>query len=329
MKNFTIFIFLIWTSFLFAQTQLEPGNKVHEVFDIYKENVLTQKNLVWGASIGGIIDFSGKRNASLRLWISGSIARSIYQKQDFYVLGNIQTEIEFFRGGLGTSSFNEERSKFSIELRNYLQLIAGGDFGQRMDGRPMNISLGQSMSTLYDPLDVSINLGTCFINGLNHKRNQHLGFGAIGARYVQLYYANDGPPWGNIFLGDKFDRLWTGSGQLGIYFLNDSGLITDLALRYDKYTGYQPHIYELGYTIQIDNLPYKEKDKQYFNQSRWQVRVGIRNMTHVNLSIYNPLRRDVQNAIHYERSMPYHTTPLGRFYTFGLDYQYRFIKIEN
>ncbi|MFK8008108.1 MAG: hypothetical protein AB8H03_17250 [Saprospiraceae bacterium] len=329
MKTLLFITLFSFSFFLSAQTTLEPNDKVVDIFHIYKKNILNRKSFVWGVSGGITFDISTKRNSAFRLFLSGSIARNVIQKDHFNTLGSLQTEIEFFRGGLGTSVLNDERYKIHAEMRIYPQLVFGLDYGNKLDGRPMTISIGQSMSTLYDPFDGSITIGTCFINGLNHKRNQQLGFLMLGIRNFQGFYANDGPPFGMFGLGDKFDRLWTGSGQLGLFFLNDYSFFTDYAIRYDKFTGYQPNIYELGYTLQVDNLPYYNNEIQYYNQSRYQLRLGIRNSSHLTISLFNPNSIDMQDLIHYKLSMPYHVKPMGKFWTFGLDYQYKYIKIAN
>jgi len=326
--------YLLITSLLFlnitlfnAQSGLEPSGNVKDVFASYKSNIIHKKKAVWGISLGATIDFGRKRNASFRLFVSGAIAKNLYHKNKFNTLATMQSEVEFFRGGIGSSVLNDDRYKFHIEMRTYPQLVFGLDYGMEMDGRPMNISIGQSMSTLYDPFDGSVSIGTIFINGINHNRNQQLGFFSLGVRQFQGYYANDGPPFGSFGFGDSFDRLWTGAGQLGVYFLNDFGFITDFAIRYDKFTGYQPDLYELSYTLQVDNLPYKDTEKQYYNQSRYQIRLGLRNTTHLTGSIFNPKRGDVQDYIHYGFSYPYHVNPMETFFTLGVDYQYKYLNI--
>lgn len=328
MKTIIIIVTLILPSLLLAQTSLEPNSKVNNIFSVYKENLLNKKNFVWGITGGITIDISPKRNSSFRVFLASSIAKNLIRSNHFNTLGSIQTELEIFRGGLGSSVLNDNRYKVHFEVRTYPQLVFGLDYGNFMDGRPMNISIGQSMSTIYDPFDGSFSIGTCFINGINHKRNQQVGFFMLGIRQFQAYYANDGPPFGKVGLGDKFDRLWTGSGQIGLYFFNDYSFFTDYAIRYDKFTGYQPNIYEVGYSLQVDNLPYRQTEIQYYNQSRYQLRVGIRNSNHINISLFNPNSIDFQDFIHRRLSMPYHVKPMSSYFTVGVDYQYRFIKIN-
>ena len=296
---------------------------VEEFFVNYQEDLLDEHKLILGLSVGMTLDLGYKRNSALRWFFSASLARTITDGEKADLIASIQSEVEFYRGGLGTSVLNRERSKIHVEIRNYPQLLLGVIDNSKMRGRPLVPSIGQSMSTLHDPFTASIGIGSCFINGINHNRNQQLGYAIVGAWVVQAYYYNDGPPYGLLGLGDRYDRWWTGGGGISIFFQNDRGFITDLGLRYDRFTGYQPHLYELANTLQINNLPYKEIEEQYYNQGRWQWRIGLRNLSHFTISQYNPRANDMQDYIHYITSAPFHIEPMDRFKTFGIEFQYR------
>ncbi len=326
---FLTLMFLSIGLFSWAQS-FEPGKQVEKGFITYKSRVLDDNKIVWGVSLGATIDFSiNRRNSAFRFFVSTSIARTLTNWEDIDFLAAFQSEVEFYRGGVGTSQLNDEKYKIHIEVRNYPQIVFGCKGDQQMYGRPLIISVGQSMSTLYDPFIASVGAGSCFINGISHKRNQQIGYGIVGLWMGQVYYYNDGAPFGGIGLGDRYDRWWTGGGQIGFYYLNDNFFISEIALRYDKFTGYQPLLYELASTLQIDNLPYRQMEKQYFNYGRYQFRVGLQNMTHFIFSVNNPIQWDMQDIIHYNGGMPYHVKPIKRFFSYGIDYQYKYIKIQN
>jgi len=329
MKCFILFILCLSPFYSKSQTLEPSAGNVGQIFGTYKEALLDKNKLVWGFSLGATIDLGAKRNSALRLFVSGAIAKTLTNNDVVDALATVQSEIEFYRGGLGSSVLNDERYKINIEMRTYPQIVLGFDFDNRMIGRPMSLSIGQSMSTLYDPFDASLSLGSSFINGINHRRNQQVGYIIGGYRNFQAYYANDGPFFGGIGLGDRFDRWWTGAAQVALFFLNDNGFVTDFGIRYDRFTGYQPHLYELAKTLQIDNLPYKKTKEQYFNQGRFQLRVGLQNISHLTFSIYNPNWNDVQDRIHYITGAPYHIKLMDRFWTLGMDFQYKNIKIIN
>gem|GEM_PF-2474581 len=299
-----------------------PNDDISTQLDGFRKMMIEQKKAVWGVSIGLHVELNKKRKSAFRLFSSFALAQVVSQHQ-WHAIGGFQTEIELYRGGLGSSLLNTERNKINVEWRNIPLLGVGFGNTLPLNGRPLFVSIGQSMGALYNPFDYSVSLGSYFINGINHKRNQQLGFVSIGLNFLNLYYANDGPPFGGIGLGDRFDRYWTGSGELGFYYAQGGLPFVSAAMRYDKFSGYQPLLYELGTMLQIDNLPYAKKGEQFYNQSRFQYRFGMRNGLLLGYSKYQPVKTDVQNLIHFFGRMPYHASPLGPHRAFIMEYQFR------
>lgn len=289
----------------------------------YRNEVLNERKTVLGYSVGFMLDLGTRRNGSLKAFANIGFLQKI-NKDDFSVLFGGQSHIEFYRGGLGTSLLNEEKFKINIELRNSFTLLAGFEDGLEVAGKPAFVNVGTDASSLIDPLDYSFSLGTIFINGINHSRHQRIGNLALSIANWNVHYYNDGPPFHALGLSDRYDRYWTGGGQMGVYFKNDKAFITDVVLRFDNYTGYQLNLYEVGSLLQIDNLPYKLKEQQMFNQARFQYKIGIRNNIYVNWSIFEPFYSDIQNLIHYHISVsPFHARPYENRRTLGLEYIYR------
>lgn len=332
MKRTLLFLLLVSSFSSYAQYD-DIVNNPEAFFRQYKNDVLENRKFVLGVNAGVSIELGTKRDGAIRFFLGASVAKEItgrFYKSDFDpwldVLVGMQTAIEIYRGGLGTSFYNRERSKVWVDWRNTPQITTGHSRNYKLTGRPLHATVGDGVSVLPDPMDFSGGIGTMFITGLNHNRNQQLGYFIVGVLNFQVYYLNDGPPMDKFGFGDRYDRWWTGSGQVGFFFKNDNGFITDIILRYDKFTGYQENLYELGYNLQIHNLPYKQIEKQYFNQGRYQLKFGLRNIAHFNLATYNS-NVDVQDVIHSNLGMPFHATLMKKRRTFGFDTQ--FFQIEN
>ncbi len=290
----------------------------------YRNELLNERKMVFGYAAGFMLDLGTKSNGSLKAFINVGFLQKINTGDVALLMGG-QSHLEFYRGGLGTSLLNRERFKINIEIRNSFAAFAAYGTANNIAGRPAFVNVGTDASSLIDPLDYSISLGTMFINGINHNRNQRIGIFSLSALNGTLHYYNDGPPFPKLALSDGYDRYWTGGGQLGFYFKNDDAFVTDLVLRFDTYTGYQLNLYEVGSILRIDNLPYKVKEQQMFNQSRFQYKLGIRNSVYLNYSVFDPYFSDIQNLIHYHISIsPFHPRPLKKRQTYGLDYYYLF-----
>jgi len=326
-------LLLILSEIIYCQTfvlsQEQPKLIIDDIetyLSDYRKRVIEDNKLETSVAFGLALDLGWKRNGSLRGFVAFSFLQNLTEG-DWKILAGGISELEIFRGGLGSSFFNNEKFKLNIELRNSLMILSGMEKGYQVTGKPAFVTVISERGVLHDPLDYSFSLGTTFINGLNHKRNQQLGTFSASSPYIQIQYYNDDIPFGWLALADRYDRYWTGGGLIGFYWKNNNSYITDFVLRYDNYTGYQRNLFEVSQLLNIDNLPYLEKEQQMFNQARFQYKVGIKNFFHFNFSIYEPLYSDFQNLIHYNISKnPFHARPLEKRTAIGFDYQYLYKK---
>ncbi len=317
-----LFVFINCTS-SFSQSDYLINDISSQLRD-YRKDVLQNQNTAIGYSFGFSLDLGKTYSSSLRLFANIGFLRKINNGKDFDILIGGQSHVEFFRGGLGSSTQNSNNSKIHIEIRNSLTSMIGYANGNLPTGKPYFVNVNSDASALFDPLDYSLSIGTIFINGINHSRNQRIGTLSFSTNQFMFHYYNDGPPFDFIPLGDAKDRYWTGGGQLGFYFKKDNTLITDLILRFDNYTGYQINLYEVGSLLKIDHLPYIIKKEQFFNQARYQYKLGLKNSIFISGSIYEPIYTDIQNLIHYHISIsPFHTRSLNRRFALGVDYNYK------
>ncbi len=331
----TKFLLLLYSSLLsfslMAQQQLDDNqfnsslyfrDNFQDYLRAYNAYLLQDVHWIWGVTLGAHLELGGNGHSGIRFFTAASFAGS-FLKGDVKSVGAVQTELELYRGGLGNTLLKSERDKFNLEWRNSFQMGLGTKFSnvKSVYGRPLMPEIGQGYSTLYDPLDLSLSIGTSFITGLTHKRHQQLGFFKGGVMAFDIYYMNDGPPFGKVGLGDTYDRYWTGVGGLGFYWANESP-ISSLSLKYTRFTGDEPFVYELGSIFGLNYLPHKKSGDQFFNKGRYQYRLGLYGHTNVGVSIYQPKRLDVQDLIHYNW-IPFHSNPTGRYWCAFGDHAYR------
>jgi hypothetical protein len=285
-------------------------------------NKLNNNQLVTQFTGGATIEIGAHNYGALRLFAAIGLLKDILPRTlNTNATIGYQLEIELYRGGLGASYLDKGNSKWQLEMRNQIALAGGWANTNIHFGSPYFALIGDNRSTMYNPYEYSLGVSTIFINGLTHKRNQQIGAFMVNARMFNFSYYNDFM-WDFLPVVDNYDRYWTGGGQVGFYFKNDYGFITDFALRFDNYTGYEPNLYETCTLLKVDNIPYSDLKQQSLNKARWQWKVGIQNNTQVNLNVYES-NFDVQNWIHYRvTKSTFHPRSLKLHYTVGANYQY-------
>ncbi len=314
-----VLLLFFYSSSLIAQTDYF-NHDIETTLSDFRYELLEENKTKIGISFGASMDLGTRRNGAIRGFASIGLLRSVGTK-NFNCLFGAQSQIEIFRGGIGTSLENNEKFKFNVEWRNAIMALSGIESNNTAVAKPAFVSVIHDMSSLYNPLDYSFSIGTCFINGLNHSRHQQIGFCSISILNAQFNYYNDATPFHLIGLGDKFDRYWTGGGDLGVYWNNNSGFITHMKLSYVNYTGYQRNLYELAGLVHMDNLPYEDQSQQMFNQGAFIYKLGIKNELNVNFSIFEPVYSDIQYLIHYNiTESPFHPRPLGKRNLLGFNY---------
>ena len=337
MKPISIGVFIL---LLISYTKLSSQNfdfnngvatpqEIYQNAEIYVEQMVNGgRQLVFGFKVGLLLEIGTKGNSGYRVYVSGAIAKN-FSQGDVESILSCQTDLVLFSNGIGSSILPSERSRLNIEVRNHFGFTVGGnDNKNNIWGRPLNPNIGDANTVLDDPLDYSIQLGTVFVNGLNHKRSQQLGSAKLGLRWFHIFYMNDGPPFGAIGLGDTWDRFWTGVGGIGYHRITQNAEITSMELRYSRYTGDEPYLYDLSSDLRMNYLPHKDGAVQFFNKGRYQYRIGLINSGFVGVNIYQPKITDVQRIIHHG-IWAFHPNPTDRYYTIFGQYSYKYTYLNN
>ena len=297
----------------FNNANLSP-QQVYKNAQIYVDNMMGGgRQLTLGAKLGMLLELGKKGRSGYRFYLSGAIAKNFSQGYLGTIL-NYQADVVLFSNGIGSSILPSKRNRLNFELRNNIGFALGGNWNNKIWGRPLNANIGDAVSVLDDPMDYSFQLGTVFITGINHNRNQQVGFGKIGIDWFHMFYMNDGPPYGAIGLGDTWDKFWTGVGGIGYYRITENGEITSMEIRYNRFTGDEPFLYDLSSIMRMNYLPQKDDSSQFFNKGRYQYRIGFRNSIYTGLNIYQPKISDVQRIIHHG-VWALHPNPTERYFT--------------
>ncbi|WP_010136528.1 hypothetical protein [Ochrovirga pacifica] len=323
MKYILIIITLFCFQVALGQSNFLGYSNIENSLNQYRSDILDHNKSKLSFNVGAILDLGIRDNSSFRIFTSLSYIKGLVRIDNFHSLIGAQSLVEIFRGGLASSVLDTEKGKFIFEIRNSLMVLSGFHASNKVSGKPVFVGLGNNYNSLLDPLDYSLSLGTTFVNGIGHNRNQQVGIGSISVLNFRLAYYNDGPPYKKIGLGDGYDRYWSGGGSLGLYFKDDHAFFTDYVIRYDNYTGYQSNLYETVDLLKLDNIIYKNKKQQFYNQGRIQYQLNIKNQIRVHYSFYQPYYWDIQKWIHYNMSHnPFHPRPKPRTKTFGVDYNH-------
>ncbi|WP_452224417.1 hypothetical protein [Lacinutrix chionoecetis] len=153
----------------------------------------------------------------------------------------------------------------------------------------------------------SVGIGSNLIlNPDKNRSTQLVGFFNFNiARTVQISYYNDGGPVLNVF-GDKKDRYYTGGVVLSTHF-KTKAYVNQVELSFHKFTGWQPFAFDASDKLQLDHIPYKNKEVFGFNQQQWKL--AARSFAHsysAYLTAYDVNVWDVQDILHFSRDNPYH-----------------------
>ncbi len=341
-RIFFLFFTTLISQYTFAQQDLKLRS-VEGMLASSREDALLHRKFIFGFQVGINVTYGERNNGQLRLCISGGMARAIDVNRPVNnvheKLGNtgssyvapplmlvFQPELLIFRGGLGSSLMVGEREKIRAELRNSFAVLAGfsnvrsdGTFSKsKAYGRPISKIEANSQAALYDPYGVSATLGTTFISGLGKADvvHQQVGNFNFGLGPLQLDYSNDGPFFETkLAQGDAYDRWWTGGGHVGVYLPSDHALITEIVLRYDKFTGFQQNAYEVARQLRLDYIPYIDKREAFKNQGGYNLTIGFENNMYFGMNLFEVGRIDMQNLIHTGLGMPLHQPQLKTRYS--------------
>ncbi|MCH3884384.1 hypothetical protein [Tenacibaculum aquimarinum] len=159
--------------------------------------------------------------------------------------------------------------------------------------------------------DFSLTLGTniiWFLDSYKKKKElpQRVGFtGLMIARRFQISTYNDGSIWGKTKLGDGLDRFYTGGGVIA-YHLDSNNDINNLELSFHKFTGHEKYAFDAANQLQMDFIPFKNKETYYYSKSRWRLTAtSFKNNFGVHFTVHNP-DKDPQDWIHFIGQDTYH-----------------------
>lgn len=269
--------------------------------------------------------------------------------------------INLYRGGIGNSKLPSLFDDHQLDFFNSFALTPGWIY--RKNGadwgacrrRPLYTWNSNYANSLNNPWQYSLTLATNFvwnlpINGREvgsspwlqldstdksgqrpspkFRRSQRVGFiGLAVGKWASAGYYNDGPPFSG-WLGDGFDRYWTGGGfvHFGVQekraggdstgFNNNSQFIVS----FDKFTGYQTDAYEAVNKLKLKKVPYKNYRTGSFNRGITRL-TWLQNDSAMTLSAIDlPLGLDVQDWIHRAMSNPYHPNIYACSITLGGQY---------
>jgi hypothetical protein len=317
----TVLLVIVFLACISVQAQyFTPELEMPNLLQENRVNLLEEHNPVLGVGIKLTLNIAEK--AEFRFSVSGGVQKTIapFKNGPNFFLPGYQLELMLNNGGIGASLQSRERQKINIELYNNFNFTFGIDRSPVVYGRPIWKMASPSCNALYDPYKTSISIGTTFINGINHKRNQRVGIGNFGYKKFQVAYLNDATPYNWVKFADTYDRWWTGSLVLGMYEPQRWGALTEISLRYDRYTGWQQNAFEAAGALQLDYIAYRKKEEVFYNQGRWQILAGFRNSSFITAGVYS--MKDLQDIIHYSISKdPFHQRSLRRSGVFGGGYR--------
>lgn len=235
---------------------------------------------------------------------------------------SVNGELKIYNGGFGSDSRPFNR-KVTLEGVLAITLTTGRpniSFHSKNDDLdryvPLQYFADYALPALQNPYNYSFSLGTNFIFATD-RMTQRLGFANILlGETVQVSYYNDGTPFQLINAGDYKDRYYTGGGK--IIYSHKRGPLTAFdswigEVSYQKFTGYSQDAFELGTSLGVSNVDYKDGEQQYYNKSLWKF--GGRTINEdgfgfgASLAFYNYTYYDVQHYIHTKIRNAYHIVP--------------------
>ena len=277
---------------------------------------------------------------------------------------SFQFGINLYRGGLGNSKLPSRIDDHQLDFYNCFAVTPGYWYrkgNEHLDyQRPLYTWTANYANNLINPYQWSTTLATNFlwnvpinsdgfISGKNKKatnsimspvpeistqkihqnRSQRIGFlGFALDKFVSLGYANDGPPFEQMFgLGDGFDRYWTGSGFVHLGATNwlptkgaDNKLmksVPQFIFSFDKFTGYSPNSYEVSNLLKLLFVPYKQEEMSSYNRSMLRYTLLFNDGTALAISTFDD-RTDIQDLIHEGFNYPHHPNIYKRYNAIGL-----------
>lgn len=264
-----------------------------------------------------------------RYYFRESPENDVYEFIGRHSTGAVQTGIHMYYNGLGDNILDEEK-KLHFDFIASILISAGIPSNHEILRNNIQISPLHSFlaNAVYDEFLHSASLGSSVILNFE-QRNQILGFANLNiARTLVFGYYNDGPPFGNVGLGDRYDRWWTGGGFGEIYL--DQGIKPDvpaylldskISYTFDRFTGNVQNAYNVSGTFSFRYVPAAESVENYYNRARGKIGINLfQDRFQLSAQWLGHLNNDVQNKIHKLLNMPFHLTYAERYFIFGIQY---------
>lgn len=244
------------------------------------------------------INLGGKKDikdwSNVRLNLTFGAGRLFWRA----VMPAYQMSINFYNGGFGSSRGKTER--FQIDWVNSFALTAGWDVAREHRHSPLYFFNGWAAHALTNPFRGSATLATNFILN-NHRKNQQFGLLVLKAGGFDVGYYNEGPFFDALFLGDGFDRWWTGGAFLHANIKDHHAYVS-----FDKFTGFVPDAFEIANLIKLDYVPYSKPIQAFYNYVQWQARWVSPEGYSLQLIMADQYGADFQNWIHFPRFQSFH-----------------------
>lgn len=279
---------------------------ITSLFSQDQDKVNEFNGLNYGVSGKLNIEFCYKFNPSFKFSVAGGLG---YNIDEINFFPTVHTGIILFnKGEIGSTQlkkWNKIQSHFFYSLIGTVKLD-DRDLGYKIRSLPFYHFSDFSATPLQNPYKSSISYGRIWVRMPKNVRQKVGIFNANIFEMAQITYYNDGGPILKC-AGDKHDRFYTG-GILFSYHGDYTNEINLIELSYHKFTGYVPFAFDIGDKLQIDYLAYGDKSQFSYNQQRWRLNISNINMgLGANISLYNFNRLDLQDFLHFNSNVPYHS----------------------
>lgn len=303
MKTAVLFVLALWLPLLGQGAALK--------------SVEAPDSIILSAGLRVQVAIGGKGNSYFSASLAFGASKPLF-KGPIRMMPAYQATFNLYSGGPGDNILANNK-KGRLDFVNSLSITSGLE-AQPADIQPasdMLLLVGsfnqQTATVIENPMNSSLTLGTSFIfNGQN--RNQQIGFGDINVnRTVHFVYYNDAIPFNWFFLGDAYDRWWSGGGVLELFLPK---LFKDHYLSrgkifwgFDRFTGNVQNAYVLSKFMSFRYIPVKDEIENFFNQSsnKWGYTNFDDNYT-ISFNLLGPTSWDVQNWLHDKLGFPRHIT---------------------
>lgn len=286
-------------------------------FCVIKGSAQNNKGLQYGIALKTTIDINGIESkgkySNFNIALFGGIGGHLWDATGVYPSLHIGG-ILYNRGDLISSYkktfFKSTRIDFMIDATiTFGVKSSSGNFNNR--NIPLVHFSDFTSNPLQNPYQNSLGIGSNLIwtgETVGKKKDfQRVGTTSLMIdRRVQISTYNDGSIWGQLKLGDKEDRYYTGGAWLSYHMKTTNKGFDVVELSIHKFTGFEENTFEAGTSLQLDFIPYKNEETKYYNKQR--IRITARNTNRdygIHLTFHNT-DKDFQDAIHFGQNTPYH-----------------------